>query len=259
MKPEELVNHFKDHWANSANFDQYPDLVFKSAELLIPQLIEVVKAGSNHQMKVMKNTDFHSEHHLRLQKILNRYGSDKATRHGYHLFYCFMLEQLGLERDIRFFEIGLGTNNPALVSTMGVNGRPGASLRAFKEFLPNGKIYGADVDKDILFTEDRIQTSYVDQLDANTFKQLEFAEKTFDVIIDDGLHSIGANLNTLLFGLSHVSPGGWIVIEDIKKNLKLFWNIIDQILTMNPTYQTCFVECPRQCLYVVHRNKTAFD
>ena len=45
----------------------------------------------------------------------------------------------------------MGTNNPNLVSTMGSSGRPGASLYAFKEYLPNAIIYGADIDKDILF------------------------------------------------------------------------------------------------------------
>ena len=258
MKPEELVNFFKDHWANSANFDQYPELVFKSAELLIPQLIELVKAGSNHRMKVMQNTEFNSQHHQRLKEILDRHGSDKAIRHGYHLFYCYMLEQLGLDRTLRFFEIGLGTNNPSLVSTMGARGQPGASLRGFREFLPNAAIYGADIDKDILFEEERIKTAYVDQLDNASFSGLGFGEEKFDVIIDDGLHSIGANLNSLLYGLEHVKPGGWVVVEDIKKNLMRFWNVVDQLLSLNQQYQTCLVECPKQCLYVVHRTNQVF-
>ena len=52
-----------------------------------------------------------------------------------------------LDENINILEIGLGTNNPILVSTMGSNGRPGASLYSFREYLPKSNIYGADVDK----------------------------------------------------------------------------------------------------------------
>ena len=48
-------------------------------------------------------------------------------------------------------EIGLGTNNPKIVSSMGLKGKPGASIRAFKEIYINASIYGADVDENILF------------------------------------------------------------------------------------------------------------
>ena len=44
-------------------------------------------------------------------------------------------------------------------------GKPGASLRVFRDYFLNAKIYGADIDKNILFTSDRIFTYYVDQLD----------------------------------------------------------------------------------------------
>ena len=258
MNTTELVNLFKEHWANSANFDQYPDLICKSAGLLAPQLYQLVERGGKHRMTVRQNTFFESYTHEHLATVLGRHGSDKGIRHGYHLFYCFMLEQLGLDNPLHFLEIGLGTNNPALVSTMGKHGRPGASLRAWSEFLPNAIIYGADIDRDILFQEERIKTAYVDQLEAATFNDLGFGVDHYDVVIDDGLHSIGANLNTLLFGLDHIRPGGWVVIEDIKKSLVSFWNVVDQLLAPNKEYETCFVECARQCLYVVHRKKPKF-
>ena len=60
-------------------------------------------------------------------------------------------------------EIGLGSNNTDLVSSMGKEGKPGASLRAFRDFCINAEVIGADIDKRILFKEDRIKTFYVDQ------------------------------------------------------------------------------------------------
>ena len=41
---------------------------------------------------------------------------------------------------------------------MTLSGSPGASLRVWKDFFSNAKIYGSDIDKDILFNEDRIFT-----------------------------------------------------------------------------------------------------
>ena len=56
------------------------------------------------------------------------------------------------------FEIGLGSINTKIVSNMGKFGKPGASLRAFRDFCPNAIIYGADIDQSILFKEERIKT-----------------------------------------------------------------------------------------------------
>lgn len=79
-------------------------------------------------------------------------------------------------------EIGLGTNDPTLVSSMGSGGRPGPSLYAFKQYLPNANIYGADIDKDILFNEERINTCYVDQLDIKTFDNIKNTFGTLNMI-----------------------------------------------------------------------------
>ena len=66
------------------------------------------------------------------------------------------------------FEIGLGTNNINVRSNMGLDGKPGASLRAFRDYL-NINVYGADVDKGILFEEDKIKTYFIDQLAKKQF------------------------------------------------------------------------------------------
>ena len=49
-------------------------------------------------------------------------------------------------------------------------GKPGASLRVWRDYFPNAIIYGADIDKDILFAEERIKTFYIDQLDPVAIK-----------------------------------------------------------------------------------------
>jgi SAM-dependent methyltransferase len=128
-------------------------------------------------------------------------------------------------------EIGLGTNNTDVVSNMGQMGRPGASLRAFRDFLPNAEIYGADIDKRILFKEERISTFFVDQTDLNSFAELDAnVSKKFDLIIDDGLHSPNANIAVLIFALTRLKRDGWLVIEDVNHDALPVWQVVAALL-----------------------------
>lgn len=158
-----------------------------------------------------------------------RFGSDKAST-GLASVYHFLLARLPKNSNI--IEIGIGTNNPRLVSTMGKSGIPGASLCAYEYLVPDANIFGVDVDRDILFATARIRTSYADQKNLSTLKSLplQFGVKNFDLLIDDGLHSPQANLNSLIFGLDFVAPGGFIWIEDIPARSLPVWNVVEQII-----------------------------
>ena len=78
---------------------------------------------------------------------------------------------------------------------MTTKGVPGASLRVWRDYFFNALIYGGDIDKNILFEEDRIKTFYVDQLDVTSIKSMwdNIRVNNFDIIIDDGLHEPDAN------------------------------------------------------------------
>ncbi len=164
-----------------------------------------------------------------LKVLYDRHGSDKATEHNYHLLYGPILAQRDSVTGL--LEVGLGTNNPDVISNMGVDGKPGASLRAFRDFLPKAQIYGADVDRRILFSEERITTFFVDQTDPRSFDAIADAVgENFDLIIDDGLHSPNANLTTLLFGFERLKAGGWLVIEDIAPAAVPLWEAIAALM-----------------------------
>lgn len=165
-----------------------------------------------------------------LAALLDRYGSDKANFHSYHYIYARIFADL--RRVSRLLEIGLGTPNTSIASHMGTEGRPGASLRAFRDHLPGAEIHGADVDRAILFREERISTVFVDQTDLASFAELRAVagEQGFDVIIDDGLHAPGANLAVVLFALDALSPQGVLVIEDIKEDALPVWHVVRALL-----------------------------
>lgn len=161
-----------------------------------------------------------------LAELFTRYGSDKATRHNYYLVYAALLKGKR-HRPLSIFEIGLGTNHTDTPSNMGAAGVPGASLRAFRDWAPASDVRGADIDRRVLFSENRITTYFVDQTKPETFAALarELATARFDLIIDDGLHIPQANLNTLNFALPLLKPEGVFVVEDILDRYLSFWHI----------------------------------
>lgn len=165
----------------------------------------------------------HQQEAEKLASLFDHHGSDKSSLHSYHLVYARLLAEQ--PPSLRLLEIGMGTPNTALPSHMGAQGRPGASLRAFRDYLPQARIHGADVDRAILFSEERIETFFVDQTDPASFAELRAAAGTggFDIIIDDGLHSPGANLAVILFALDCLAPRGVLVIEDIKEEALPVW------------------------------------
>jgi hypothetical protein len=186
----------------------------------------------------------------RLDELLRRYGSDKSTEHDYHLVYAHILETLPSGASV--LEIGLGTDNESIVSTMGRFGRPGASLRAFRDYLPSAAVHGADIDRDILFEEERIRTSWVDQTSESSVRALE-RELPADLhlIIDDGLHSPHANLQVLMLALRILPANGWLVIEDIVPAAEDFWRLVTALLPDH--YETTLVRAKGGDMFVVRR------
>ena len=238
----------KNFGSNSANNEMYQELWIKNASLFAPQLNELIDVKS----KIYDITDFSVGNNQELNNIFNKYKSDKSSVHNYDIIYNYILNKLGVNNNLNLLEIGIGTNNPNLISTMGLHGTPGASLRSWSEYLPNSRIYGADIDRNILFADEinRIETSYVDQLNLETYKV--FSNIKYDLIIDDGLHSIGANLNTLIFGLRQLKMNGWIVIEDINEKFLENWYIVDFILKQKREYKTYLVKTKAAYMYLVN-------
>jgi len=114
---------------------------------------------------------------------------------------------------------------------MGVNGVPGASHRGWRQYFPNAQIWGADIDKNILFKEDRIKTFYCDQRDPAAINAMWSAiaasstnnVNSFDIIIDDGLHEFDANVCFCLNSIGKLAPGGVLIVEDIKNHYVPQW------------------------------------
>lgn len=219
---------------SAGSYKSKAQLTIQTINQVFPLLSIFVKTINGNLLHIQNIVDFPQteieKSSAELLKVsLDLYGSDKANLHNYHYLYGSILSNKNDVKNI--FEIGLGTNNTDVVSNMGVSGKPGASCRAFRDYCPNASIFGADIDKRILFSSDRITTYYLDQTEPSTFADiLPKVPKDFDLVIDDGLHSPNANIESLRFGLEIVKKGGWVVVEDIAAEAIPFWQVVAALL-----------------------------
>ena len=203
-------------------FEEFSPNVSGEKSLKVENTIYNIKNFSKSILRVqpikfpVKNIFEEFENNKRiLGNLFDSYGSDKKT-HGYDLIYNFIIEEL--EEIDTLIEIGIGSNNEDVLSNMSRKGKPGSSLRSFRDYLPDSQIVGLEFDKNVLFEEERIKTFYFDQ---NHIDSLDTLPKKLlgnvDILIDDGLHSVVANINSLYFAEKLLKKGGFLIIEDISK------------------------------------------
>jgi len=191
------------------------------------------------------NYNFDENESTPLCEIMGRNRSDKGDKdiksswHNYTTFYYSIFKEI-CKNKLRVFELGLGTNNPKIASNMGINGRPGASLYGWEEFFPNSEIYGADIDKSIIFNTERIKTYYCDQTNPIIIKEMwnkKELEEKFDIIIEDGLHTFDANVCFFENSIDKLNSKGYYIIEDL--NSKDEEKYINKIKEWEKEYKDC--------------------
>lgn len=91
----------------------------------------------------------------------------------------------------------------------------GASIRLWRDYFTNAKVVGVDIlERDVsLRTEERIFIEYTDAYNVEFLEKLKYS--SFDVIIDDGPHTIDSQAFTIKNYSSLIAPGGVLIIEDI--------------------------------------------
>jgi len=92
----------------------------------------------------------------------------------------------------------------------------GDSMRLWEAYFPNARIFGIDIEDTSIYDTDRITTFVADQSDREQLgKFIEAHGGDFDVIIDDGGHSMEQQQVSFGYLFRFVRPGGYYVIEDI--------------------------------------------
>jgi hypothetical protein len=207
-------------------------------------LFNYYKLHSNYEKNYFLNHSYYNYNNNSVTKLCEIYKSDKGsvnhkkgiwgwTAHTYSNYYYSLFNHF--KDDVKLvFECGLGTNNPDFQSNMTVDGMPGASLRVWRDYFKNAQIYGADIDKDILFQEDRIKTYYVDQLNTPSIETMweKIGIHNFDIIIDDGLHTTDANINLFINSFNKLKKNGIYIIEDV--HILELNNTMEKLKKFNP-------------------------
>ena len=180
-----------------------------------------------------------------LSKLCEKYGSDKGYTdfhkdsiwpwkpHTYTNVYSSIFSHCR-EHVKLVFECGIGTTNNSIPCNMSDGGKPGASLRVWRDYFNNAEIFGADIDKDILFNEERIKTFYVDQKKDEEINKMwkTINRSNFDLIIDDGLHDYDAAKTFFLASFERLKKGGIFIIEDV--NNTYFEKLFDSLKQFEP-------------------------
>ena len=164
----------------------------------------------------------------RIAELCDTYGSDKGslnparrpyrwTAHTYADFYNMLL--FSRRESVRkVFECGVGRET-TLIAEDGttVLGKPGASLRMWRDYFPNARVIGADINTDVLFEEERIQTYALDQTSpadiARFWKDADMQD--IDLIVDDGLHTYDAGVCLFENSIQYLADDGYYIIEDM--------------------------------------------
>jgi hypothetical protein len=199
---------------------------------------------------INKNNKYRNTYYFNCLKnnlsiLCEKHGSDKGyvsfekdtpygwRAHNYTSVYYNLFNHCKNEIKL-IFECGIGSNNSNYISNMTLGGKPGASLRVWRDYFKNSLIYGGDIDKEILFEEDRIKTFYLDQLNEHSIKEMwsNINKSNFDIIFDDGLHSFEAGLTMFSYSFDKLRKNGIYIIEDV--GFKYLKKLADALSKYNP-------------------------
>ncbi len=134
-----------------------------------------------------------------LTELANRFGSDKAS-HGFCAFYDRLL----------------AARRPYVTKVLEIGVLGGASLLMWRDYFPAAVIHGLDLAPRFTPRVDRVLVHQGDQASRRSLSRL--LERTgggFDLIVDDGGHTMEQQQVSLAFLFPLLRKGGMYVIEDL--------------------------------------------
>lgn len=166
-----------------------------------------------------------------LAQLFDECGSDKHRTHRYEAVYQPLIdEQLNSSGACKIVEIGTGSQNAKIMSRMEERFEVGGSCRAFQSFDSRIRVVCADYDPDADPKLRGVPFVEVDQRDLGSLVALKTHLQGADLFIDDGLHSVRANLNSLLTFLQFAKPSAFMVVEDIHPNAQAIWQLVGSLV-----------------------------
>lgn len=144
---------------------------------------------------------------LTLEQIFNKYETDKSSKHDYHTIYEPDFKKIKYDK-INILEVGVFR---------------GKSMEAWLEYFPNAQLYGIDIFKRVPAAEvpvlKRKRTHWAacdsTTLVAQSTIKRKWPDVKFDIILDDGLHTLKGQAKTCMNLMPLLKDGGTYYIEDV--------------------------------------------
>jgi hypothetical protein len=196
LDPKSVVHKVADNIENAQN-----------------SLTESISFKSNDNSMNMGNVDAKSDNLKSFLELALDAGTDKVTTHQYNFAYEHYLPDLR-HAPVRFVEIGLGCD-------MGYG--PGKSLDLWDRYFTHkdSKIFFMEYDsvcaEKLNLSRPRVTVDAGDQADVTVLHS--FIEKhggNFDVIVDDGGHTMVQQITSLIHLFPALSSGGLYFLEDLQ-------------------------------------------
>lgn len=145
-----------------------------------------------------------------LSSLAKKYNTDKGPAgHYYTKVYELMFGPMK-QSTKKIYEIGI----------LG-----GASLRMWADYFPQANVYGIDIEDRSNLNSERIHTFVADQAErAQLQKSIDAFGSDYDIIVDDGGHTMKMQQISFAYLFPHVKRGGFYVIEDVHTSLMPSYN-----------------------------------
>ena len=138
--------------------------------------------------------------------------------HNYIKTYKLLFDKFTISEVKNILEIGLDFILPDSKNAFSSKQyKPGNSLRMWRDYFINANVYGIDINKDLIFTEDRIKTFVANQNSEQDLKSvIDKINTPLDIILDDGSHLGEHQAFSFMHLNKYLSQSGIYVIEDIQ-------------------------------------------
>jgi cephalosporin hydroxylase len=139
-----------------------------------------------------------------LDEIGLRYGTDKSSSHHDYL---------------SFYESFMAPLRNAPITLLEIGVYQGASLSTWREYFPNAKIIGVDINVNCKqFETGDIKIELADQSNVEHLARLAATHGPFDIVVEDGSHLWEHQVTSLRTLFPFVRNGGYYIAEDLQTN-----------------------------------------
>ena len=113
-------------------------------------------------------------------------------------------------------------NDPIAIFEIGI--ADGGSLKMWQQYFPNATIVAADIEDKSRFANARVKTVVADQAQRDQLQRaVDAGGGRFDVLLDDGGHTMEQQQVSLGYLFMFVKPGGYYLLEDVHTSVPELW------------------------------------